>query len=96
MNSLINWYNNLSRNMQIAIIVAIGMFTPVVSIAFTILFGGISAAFSLIGFVFSMLNWKGVLFFFIVGMVLAAKAGYTWVMDEDEDANELEDNTFSW
>jgi hypothetical protein len=96
MNSLINWYNNLSRNMQIAIIVAIGMFTPVVSIAFTILFGGISAAFSIIGFAFSMLNWKGVLFFLIVGMVLAAKAGYTWVMDEDEDDNELEDNTFSW
>ena len=96
MNSLTTWYNNLSRNMQIAIIVAIGMFTPVVSIAFTILFGGISAIFSLIGFVLSLLNWKGVLFFFIVGMFFAAKAGYTWIMDEDEDDITLEDDTFSW
>ena len=95
MNSLINWYNNLSRNMQIAIIVAIGMFTPVVSIAFTILFGGISAVFSLIGFVFSMLNWKGVLFFLVVGMVFAAKLGYKWVMDEEEDYL-AEEEPFIW
>ena len=96
MNTLTTWYNSLTRNTQMAIIVAIGMFTPVVSIAFTILFGGISAAFSIIGFVLSLLNWKGVLFFFIVGMFFAAKAGYTWIMDEDEDDTTLEDDTFSW
>ena len=96
MNTLTTWYNSLTRNTQMAIIVAIGMITPVVSIAFTILFGGISAIFSLIGFVLSLLNWKGVLFFFIVGMFFAAKAGYTWIMDEDEDDITLEDDTFSW
>ena len=95
MNSLINWYNNLSRNMQIAIIVAIGMFTPAVSIAFTILFGGISAVFSIIGFAFSMLNWKGVLFFLVVGMVFAAKLGYEWAMDEEEDYL-AEEEPFIW
>jgi arginine exporter protein ArgO len=96
MNSLINWFNNLSRNTRILLVVAVCLFTPVVSVAFTILFGGISAAFSIIGFVLSMLNWKGVLFFLIVGMFFAAKAGYTWVMDEDEDDTDSEDDTLSW
>jgi uncharacterized membrane protein required for colicin V production len=96
MNSLINWFNNLSRNTRILLVVAVCLFTPAVSIAFTIIFGGISAVFSIIGFAFSMLNWKGVLFFFIVGMFFAAKAGYTWIMDEDEDDTTLEDDTFSW
>lgn len=96
MNSLINWFNNLSRNTRILLVVAVCLFTPVVSVAFTILFGGISAAFSIIGFVFSMLNWKGVLFFLIVGMFFAAKAGYTWIMDEDEDDTDSEDDTLSW
>ena len=96
MNSLINWFNNLSRNTRILLVVAVCLFTPAVSIAFTIIFGGISAVFSIIGFAFNMLNWKGVLFFFIVGMFFAAKAGYTWIMDEDEDDTTLEDDTFSW
>lgn len=79
------------------LIAAVCLFTPAVSIAFTIVFGGISAVFSLIGFVFSLLNWKGVLFFFIVGMFFAAKAGYSWVMSEEEDdTTDVEDNPFSW
>jgi hypothetical protein len=79
------------------LIAAVCLFTPAVSIAFTILFGGISAAFSIIGFVLSMLNWKGVLFFIIIGMFFAAKAGYSWVMSEEEDdTTDVEDNPFSW
>jgi len=72
---------------------AVGVFTPAVSIAFTILFGGISAVFSVIGFALSMLNWKGVLFFIIVGMFFAAKAGYNWIMSEEED---IEEDDNSW
>jgi hypothetical protein len=93
MSSLTNWFNNLSRNTRILLVIAVCLFTPVVSIAFTILFGGISAAFNIIGFAFSMLNWKGVLFFVIVGMFFAAKAGYNWIMSEEEGIEE-EDN--SW
>jgi hypothetical protein len=95
MNSLINWFNGLSRNMRIAILVGVCLFTPIVSVVFTILIGGISAIFSIIGFAFSMLNWKGVLFFFIVGMVFAAKLGYEWVMDEEEDYL-AEEEPFIW
>jgi hypothetical protein len=83
----------LSRAAQITIIIAVGVFTPAVSIAFSIIFGGIGAVFSVIGFALSMLNWKGVLFFIIVGMFFAAKAGYNWIMSEEEEGIE-EDN--SW
>jgi hypothetical protein len=90
MSSLINWFNNLNRNTRIILIVAVCLFTPVVSIAFTVIFGAL-------GIVFSLLNWKGVLFFFIVGMVFAVKALYVWVMSEEEDdSTEVEDNSFSW
>lgn len=90
MSSLINWFNNLNRNTRIILIVAVCLFTPVVSIAFTVIFGAL-------GIVFSLLNWKGVLFFFIVGMVFAVKALYAWVMSEEEDdSTEVEDNSFSW
>jgi hypothetical protein len=93
MSSLINWFRGLSRATQITIIIAVGVFTPAVSIAFSIIFGGIGAVFSVIGFALSMLNWKGVLFFIIVGMFFAAKAGYNWIMSEEEGIEE-EDN--SW
>ena len=98
MNTITNWFNNLSRSTRIILIVAVCLFTPAVSIAFTIIFGGISAVFSIIGFAISMLNWKGVLFFVIVGMFFAAKAGYNWIMSEEEDDNftDVEDNPFSW
>ncbi len=93
METLINWFRGLSRAAQITIIIAVGVFTPAVSIAFSIIFGGIGAVFSVIGFALSMLNWKGVLFFIIVGMFFAAKAGYNWIMSEEEEGIE-EDN--SW
>lgn len=93
METLINWFRGLSRTAQITIIIAVGVFTPAVSIAFSIIFGGIGAVFSVIGFALSMLNWKGVLFFIIVGMFFAAKAGYNWIMSEEEGIEE-EDN--SW
>ena len=93
METLVNYFRGLPRNIQISLILAVGVFTPAVSIAFTILFGGISAIFSIIGFALSMLNWKGVLFFFIVGMVFAAKLGYEWVMSEEED---IEEDDNSW
>lgn len=98
MNTITNWFNNLSRSTRIILIVAVCLFTPAVSIAFTIIFGGISAVFSIIGFAISMLNWKGVLFFVIVGMFFAAKAGYNWIMseEEDDDFTDVEDNPFSW
>jgi hypothetical protein len=93
LETLINWFRGLSRAAQITIIIAVGVFTPAVSIAFSIIFGGIGAVFSVIGFALSMLNWKGVLFFIIVGMFFAAKAGYNWIMSEEEEGIE-EDN--SW
>jgi len=93
LETLINWFRGLSRTAQITIIIAVGVFTPAVSIAFSIIFGGIGAVFSVIGFALSMLNWKGVLFFIIVGMFFAAKAGYNWIMSEEEGIEE-EDN--SW
>jgi hypothetical protein len=93
LETLINWFRGLSRAAQITIIIAVGVFTPAVSIAFSIIFGGIGAVLSVIGFAFSLLNWKGVLFFVVVGMVFAGKAGYTWIMSEEEEGIE-EDN--SW
>ena len=93
METLVNYFRGLPRNIQISLILAVGVFTPAVSIAFTILFGGISAVFSVIGFALSMLNWKGVLFFIIVGMFFAAKAGYNRIMSEEED---IEEDDNSW
>jgi hypothetical protein len=93
LETLVNYFRGLPRNIQISLILAVGVFTPAVSIAFTILFGGISAVFSVIGFALSMLNWKGVLFFIIVGMFFAAKAGYNWIMSEEED---IEEDDNSW
>lgn len=93
METLVNYFRGLPRNIQISLILAVGVFTPAVSIAFTILFGGISAVFSIIGFAFNMLNWKGVLFFVIVGMFFAGKAGYNWIMSEEED---IEEDDNSW
>jgi uncharacterized membrane protein required for colicin V production len=98
MNTITNWFNNLGRSSRIILIVAVCLFTPGVSIAFSIIFGGIGAAFSIIGFAFNMLNWKGVLFFVIIGMFFAGKAAYNWIMSEEEDdySTQVEDNPFSW
>ena len=95
MNTIINRFNELNRNTRIAIIVALCVFTPAVSIGFTVLFNGIGAAFSIIGIALGLLNWKGVLFIVIVCGAFIAKALYEWAMEEEEDT-ELEDDTFSW
>lgn len=96
MAPFINWFRGLSRNIQISLILAVGVFTPAVSIMFTIVFGGISAVFNIIGFAISMLNWKGVLFFVIVGMFFAAKAGYNWITEEDDfDPDDFESESFN-
>jgi DMSO/TMAO reductase YedYZ heme-binding membrane subunit len=96
MNTIIEWFKDQTRNTQIAIAVAVCVFTPAVSIVLSILVDGIGAAFSVIGFILSLLNWKGVLFIVMVCAVLIARASYTWVMDEDGTDTELEDDTFSW
>jgi hypothetical protein len=82
MSSLINWFNNLSRNTRILLIIAVCLFTPIVGFTFNIVF-------SVIGLVISLLNWKGVLFFFIVGMFFAVKALYTWVYSEEEEDTQV-------
>jgi len=92
---VINWFRGLSRTVQIIIIGALIVFTPVVSIAFSILFGGISAAFSIVGFMFNILNWKGVLFFLVIGIFFAAKAGYNFIENYEVEDTYSEDDT-SW
>jgi len=82
MSSLINWFNNLSRNTRILLIIAVCLFTPIVGFTFNIVF-------SVIGLVISLLNWKGVLFFFIVGMFFSVKALYTWVYSEEEEDTQV-------
>jgi hypothetical protein len=96
MNTIIEWFKDQTRNTQIAIAVAVCVFTPAVSIVLSIFVDGIGAAFSVIGFILSLLNWKGVLFIVMVCAVLIARASYTWVMDEGGTDTELEDDTFSW
>jgi hypothetical protein len=88
MNAMINWYKNLDRNTQIVIAVAV-CFTPIVGIVLNIVFG-------IVGIIFNLINWKGVLFFVIVGIVFAAKALYTWVDSDDDDDTDIEDNPFTW
>lgn len=92
MEALVNYFRGLPRNIQITILLAIGVFTPAVSIVFSIVFGGIGAVFNVIGFAFGMLNWKGVLFFVIVGMFFAGKAAYNWIMSEEE----IQEEDNSW
>jgi hypothetical protein len=96
MNTIINRFNELNRNTRIAIIIALCVFTPAVSIVFTVLFNGIGAAFSVIGIVISLLNWKGVLFMVMVFGAFIAKASYTWAMEEEEEDTQQEDDTFNW
>ena len=95
MDTVINWFRGLPRNIQITLMLAVGVFTPIVSIAFTILFGGISAMFSLLGLVLGLLNWKGVLFFAIVGIFFAGKAAINFIENYEVDDEETEDDT-SW
>jgi hypothetical protein len=94
MDAIINWWSNLPRNIQISLMLAVGVFTPVVSIVFGIFFNGIGAMFSLLGLVLGLLNWKGVLFFAIVGIFFAGKAAINFIENYEVDDVEIEDN--SW
>jgi sugar phosphate permease len=96
MNTIINRFNELNRNTRIAIIIALCVFTPAVSIGFTVLFNGIGAAFSIIGIALGLLNWKGVLFMVMVCGAFIAKALYTWAMEEEEEDTQQEDDIFNW
>lgn len=87
MNSLVNWFNNLSRSNRIVLLVAVCMLTPIVSIVGTV-------AVYILGIVFNLLNWKGILFVLVVGVVFAVKALYTWVNEEDD--YEVEEEPFTW
>jgi len=95
LDTIINWFRGLSRTVQISLILAVGVFTPIVSIVFGIFFNGIGAMFSLLGLVFNMLNWKGVLFFLIVGLAIGARAAYNLIENYEVEDVEIEDNT-SW
>ena len=95
MDAIINWWSNLPRSIQISLMLAVGVFTPVVSIVFGIFFNGIGAMFSLLGLVLGLLNWKGVLFFIIVGMFFAGKAAINFIENYEVDDEETEDDT-SW
>jgi uncharacterized membrane protein len=90
MDTIINWFRGLSRNAQIGIIIALAVFTPVVSVVFSIVFGGIGAIFTVLGFVLGYVNWG------IATLLLLGYGGfvfYRWINSEDESEEE-EDN--SW
>lgn len=70
MQTIINWFNNLSRNAKIAILVAVAVFTPVVGIVFTVVFGAIGGAFTVLGFVLSFVNWG------VATLLILAFGGY--------------------
>jgi uncharacterized membrane protein required for colicin V production len=87
-DAIINWFNGLSRNTKIALLVAVSIFTPAVGILFSIVFSGIGAIFTVIGFIFGFVNW-GVLFLLIIGF--GGYKGYKWIQENgslDEDAEE--------
>jgi hypothetical protein len=94
MDAIINYYRNLPRTMQITLWLAVGVFTPIVSIVFGIFFNGIGAMFSLLGLVLGLLNWKGVLFFAIVGIFFAGKAAINFIENYEVEEDVQEDN--SW
>jgi hypothetical protein len=106
MDAIINWFRNLSRNAQIAILVAVAIFTPAVGIlfrvfskgigAFFIVLGkGIAAAWNVLGFVLGFVNW-GVASLLI--LVFVGYKFYAWINSEDEteeeDNNDYRNNPF--
>lgn len=95
MEPVINWFRGLPRNIQITLMLAVGVFTPIVSIVFTLFFAGVSGAFSIIGFVLGALDWKGVLFFLVIGIFFAAKAGYNFIENYEVEDTYTEEDT-SW
>lgn len=87
METIINWLKGLSRNAKIALIVAVAIFTPVVGIAFSIVFTGIGAFFTVLGFVLGFVNW-GVAFILI--LAFAGYKGYNLLNNDDESTDEEE------
>ena len=85
-----NWYKNLNRNAQIAIAVAVCVFTPIVGIVFNLAFG-------IVGLIFNLINWKGFLFLIVVGIAFATKAFFS--SDDDEEmlgGPDMDDTPFPW
>jgi uncharacterized membrane protein required for colicin V production len=93
METIINWFSNLSRNAKIALLVAVAIFTPAVGILFSIVFSGIGAIFTVVGFVFGFVNW-GVAFLLIIGF--GGYKAYKWIQDNGSFDEEEEDEDFSW
>ena len=106
MDAIINWFRNLSRNAQIAILVAVAIFTPAVGIlfeifskgigAFFIVLGkGIAAAWNILCFVLGFVNW-GVASLLV--LVLVGYKFYTWINSEhdaeEEDNDDYRNNPF--
>ena len=92
METIINWLKGLSRNAKIALIVAVAIFTPVVGIMFSIVFSGIGAIFTVLGFVLGFVNW-GVAF--LLALAFGGYKGYKSIQDNNSvDADEEEE--FSW
>jgi hypothetical protein len=91
METLINWFNNLSKNVKIAIIVAVAIFTPVLGIVFGVVFGVLSVIFNVLGFVLGFVNW-GIAFLLL--MAFAGYKGYTFLKSNEEEEVVEEDS--SW
>ncbi len=85
METLINWFNNLSKNVKIAIIVAVAIFTPVIGIVFGVVFGVLAIVFNVLGFVLGFVNW-GIAFLLL--MAFAGYKGYTFLKSNDEEEAE--------
>lgn len=86
METIINWLNGLSKQAKIALLVAVAIFTPAVGILFSIVFSGIGAIFTVLGFVLGFVNW-GVAF--LLALAFGGYKAYRFVqdngsMDEDE------------
>ena len=106
MDAIINWLKGLSTWQKIAL-AAVLFFTPTVGIVFSIVFSGAGALaiiikvifvtfFKIVAFAFGFLNWKGVLFFFVIGMVFAGKRAYQFIQDNDSMDDDEEDEDFNW
>ena len=81
MDAFINWFRGLSRAAQIAIFVAVAIFTPAVGIIFSIIFNGVGALFTIIGFILGFVNW-GVAFLCALGF--GGYWFYRWINSEEE------------
>lgn len=106
METIINYIARMSFVQKAVLVIGLILFTPIVGVVFTLAFGGVqllsawvslllNIVFAMVGFLFSMLNWKGVLFLVIVGLVIGARAAYIYIMNSDVDG-EVNDDNNSW